>query len=82
MEAFRLRNHHYITSLHEKYGDIIRVESQDDGRKSMVYVRAPSTVKQVLLSETKFDKTFADADDNSSSYLQYFKNPWYRLSGC
>jgi len=67
-------NHHYITSLHEKYGDIIRVASQDEGRKWMVYVRNPSTVKHVLMSETLFDKTFADADNNSSSYLQYFKN--------
>ena len=40
----------------------------------MVYVRNPSTVKHVLMSETLFDKTFADADNNSSSYLQYFKN--------
>jgi len=74
VKAFRLKNHHYITSLHEQYGDIIRVESQDGGRKSMVYVRNPSTVKHVLMSETKFDKTFADANNNSSSYLQYFKN--------
>ena len=74
VEAFRLKNHHYITSLHEQYGDIIRVKSQDGGRKSMVYVRTPSTVKHVLMSETKFDKTFADADSNSSTYLQYFKN--------
>ena len=71
---FRVDNHHYITSLHEKYGDIIRVASQDEGRKWMVYVRNPSTVKHVLMSETMFDKTFADADNNSSSYLQYFKN--------
>ena len=68
---FRLDNHHYITSLHEKYGDIIRVAPQDE---EYVYVRNPSTVKHVLMSETLFDKTFADADNNSSSYLQYFKN--------
>ena len=73
-EQFRVQNHHYVTSLHEKYGDIIRVASQDGGTKSMVYVRHPSTVKHVLMAEKDFDKTFADADSNSSNYLQYFKN--------
>jgi cytochrome P450 len=73
-KEFRLHNHECISSLHGKYGDIVRVASQNGGRSSMVYLRDPSAVKHVLMDESNFDKTFADADDKSTEYLQYFKN--------
>lgn len=70
-EAYRLDQHVYIRRLHEKFGDIIRIPIEG---KDMVFVRDPMTVRRVLTSEDEFDKTFADADDKSTSYLQYFKN--------
>ena len=68
---YRTENHKYITSLHTKYGDIFKTTVNGS---DFVFVRKPSTVKKVLTSEDLFDKTFADADLNSSEYIQYFKN--------
>lgn len=69
--AYQLHNHKYITSLHTQLGDVFRLPI---GGSDMVFVRNPKSVKRVLTSEDEFTKTFADADEKSSSYLQYFKN--------
>eukprot|EP00943_MAST-04B_sp_MAST-4B-sp1_P005510 g5510.t1 len=69
--SYRTGNHKYITSLHNRYGDIIKINLKGT---DFVFVRNPSSVKKVLTSEDLFDKTFADADTNSTPYVQYFKN--------
>lgn len=70
-DAYALHNHDYVRELHEKYGDIIQVPLHG---QDTVFVRNPVTVKRVLTSEDEFTKTFADADEKSSDYIQYFKN--------
>ena len=69
--SYRTGNHKYITSLHNTYGDIIKINLTGT---DFVFVRNPSSVKKILTSEDLFDKTFADADTNSTPYVQYFKN--------
>jgi cytochrome P450 len=71
MVSYRTGNHKYISSLHNTYGDIIKINLKGT---DFVFVRKPSVVKKVLTSEDLFDKTFADADSNSTPYVQYFKN--------
>ena len=67
---YRMETPDYITHLHEVHGPIFRVEI--DG-SPFVFLREPESVKFVLTSEEDFDKTFADADEKSSAYIQYFK---------
>ena len=68
---YRTDCHKYISLLHDQYGDIIRLTVDET---DFVFVRNPETCKKLLTSEDLFEKTFADADKNSTNYIQYFKN--------
>ena len=70
MEAYRMGNHWYVAKLHDEHGDIIKLKR--DGR-DVVFVRDAKSIRQVLLDEDDFAKTF-DADDISTNFLQYLMN--------
>lgn len=70
METYRTKNHWYINDLHNKHGDVVKVSR--DGHP-VVFFRASEDIRTVLLDEDNFAKTF-DADDVSTSFLQYLMN--------
>jgi len=69
-EAYNARNHHYLTELHEKYGDMISISRSGD---RLVLVRRPDLVKRVLLDEDDFNKTWNGAA-GSSQTVDYVMN--------
>ena len=67
-------NHEFVRELHATYGDTVRMRVEG---RDVLFVRDPETVARVLGQrgdDNDFEKSFADADDKSSEYLQYFKN--------
>jgi cytochrome P450 len=70
MEAYRNGTHWYVNELHNQHGDVVKVSR--DGHP-VVFFRGSEDIRQVLLDEDNFGKTF-DADDVSTSFLQYLMN--------
>lgn len=68
--AYNSRNHHYLTSLHEKYGDMFAAPV--NGR-SVVFVRRQDLVTRVLNNPEEFNKTWA-SEEGSSDTADYVMN--------
>lgn len=69
-ESYHARNHHYLTDLHEQYGDMISISRSGE---RLVLVRRPDLVKRVLLDVDDFNKTW-NAAEGSSQTVDYVMN--------
>jgi cytochrome P450 len=76
-EAYQTGNHHYLTQLHETYGDMFALPQQG---KRDVFVRCPDLARQVLGSVHDFGKTWdsAEASSNSVDYVMNLIQPLMR----
>lgn len=69
-ESYNARNHHYLTDLHEQFGDMISITRSGE---RLVLVRRPDLVKRVLLDVDDFNKTWNGAN-GSSQTVDYVMN--------
>eukprot|EP00947_MAST-08B_sp_MAST-8B-sp1_P004097 g4097.t1 len=83
MVAYNARNHEYIMGLHEQYGDLVALRLTSAARtdpdapeaqaKTVIFTRSPKHVRDVLLDDDDYAKTW-DAAEASSESVDYVHN--------
>jgi cytochrome P450 len=69
-EAYNTHHHHYLTAMHEQYGDIFATNR--DG-KPVVFVRSPESLRKVLDSDS-FGKTWDSDEMSGQTEVDYVMN--------
>lgn len=69
--AYNSHHHHYLTALHEKYGDIFATTREGE---PVIFVRSPEAVRKVLMDSEEFGKTWDSEAMSGETTVDYVMN--------